>query len=306
LKFAVVVVVLIAAILANLYIQRDNEYKEFKDQEDALQRDIASIQHLYDQSQDFKQHIATIEGKLKGVMTLAAMQPPWPVIMDELGRVMRDSAWINEMHWDANGSTWEIHGFCLGTDEFQRLVVNMWHSDILKMVEMADIEPQGLDMDEGHLGGWFGDRGAGGGFGFNEWEPSQDDIQNGASSEFDQNLMDELTGNNLATPRPEPMYKLPEGGTASQDIEWYFQGHQYVPPIFYEFTFNGTVDPAVMFSGKDLFGDQLSDLVGGATPTASGPQVGSGIPGTPAQPGMPGGVGGGDSGGTPDEGDTGE
>ncbi len=286
LKFAVVVVILLAAILANIYIQRDQEYRSFKEDEAAIQADIASIQNLYDESQDFKQHIATIEGKLKGVMTLAAMQPPWPVIMDELGRIMRNAAFITEMHWDANGSTWEIAGGCFGTKEIQMLTVNFWHSDILKMVEAAEIETEGLDSDAGHLGGGFGSRTGGGGFGFEAIEPDPSDLQDDLNIPFDELVLRDEIADSQGIPRPEPMYKLPEAGGAWRDIEWYFQGHQYIPRLFYTFKWSGTVDPAVMFSGKDLFGPELGDLVGGSTPTApaGGPTVG-GIPGGAPPPG---------------------
>jgi len=286
LKFAVVVVILLAAVLANLYIQRETEYRNFKAEEQALQDDLDLIEDFYNDSQAFKGHIATVEGKLKGVLTLAAMQPPWPVIMDELGRVMRDSSWINEMHWDANGASWEVHGFCLGTDEFQRLVVNFWHSDILKMVEAVDIEPQGLDMNEGSLGQFFGDRGVGGGFGFNETPPSQEDF-------YGESGIEGGIPNGMAEggpPRPQPMYKLPETGSAMRDIEWYFMGHQYLRPIGYEFTFGGTVDPAIMFSGKDMFGE-LGDLVGAApAPSPTPPQAAP--PGTGGGSGLSPGTGG--------------
>jgi len=281
LKFAIVVVIVLAAILANLYIQREAEYQGFKDKEAELTRKIQSIEHLYQESEKFKGHIQTVEGKLKGVLTLAASQPPWPVIMDELGRIMRDAAWIDEMHWDANGSSWEVHGFCIGTDEFQMLIVNFWHSDILSMTEVGDIEPQNLDIDEGVLGPSFGDRAAGGGLGFSDTPPDYwDDTNAGAGAG--------VVPSGQNSRRPRPLYKLPEvGGTAWRDIEWYYQGQQYLPPIFYEFTFAGTINPAVMQSGKDLFGADLSDLVGGppvAAPgggTPGGTGIGPGVGGSP-------------------------
>jgi len=298
LKFAVVVVVIIAAILANLYIQRQAEYKDYKDREAKLQTQIQSIEILYKESEKFKGHIQTVEGKLKGVLTLAASQPPWPVIMDELGRIMRDAAFINEMHWDANGGSWEVHGFCYGTDELQRLTVNFYNSDILSMTEAGEIEPQNLDLDEGVLGRGFGDRGAasGGGIGFSDSPPNYWD-DGGQSAPPGGSMSDEMPN------RPRPMYKLPEaGGQGWFDIEWYYRGHQYLRPLNYEFTFAGTLNPAVMMSGKDLFGTGLADLVGGAPVAApTTPPGGSGGAGLPAdRPGSGTGDGGDD--GTGDEG----
>jgi len=298
-KFAVVVAVILAAILANLYIQRNNEYNRFKADEAVLDQKIQSIKKYHDQSLEFKQHIATLEGKLKGVLTLAAAQPPWPVIMDELGRIMRDAAFIDEMHWDANGGTWEVHGFCIGTDEFQKLVVNFWHSDVLQMKEAGDIEPTNLDLEEGKLGPQFGDRGVGGGFGFSDRQPSMpggEDSGAGAPVSGRSWLLPpaaEPTGAGI--PVPEPRYKLPEGGgSAWQDIEWYFQGHEYMPPIYYEFKFSGTINPAVMQKGKDLF-PELSDLVSAAPAGPKGPSGGTNLP--PSTGPTPGaGSGGGDGG----------
>jgi len=295
LKFAVVVVVIIAAILANFYIQRDTEFKDFEAQEQALQRDIASIQQFYDKSQEFKGYIQQVEGKFAGVLTLAGMQPPWPVIMDELGRLMRESSFIDEMHWDANGGSWEVHGFCIGTDEFQKLVVNFYHSDILQNIEI-DYDATNLEMDEGRLGSSFGSRGIGGGFGFSEPLP-----QNPGQS-ADSPGMSSGGGSTMSErPMPEPMYKLPEGGSAWQDIEWYYQGHEYFFPIYYEFTFSGNVNPAVMAYGMTAFGEQLIDLAGLGLPGAGGGAMaggggtGMGVPG-----GMPGAppAGGDDTGGT--------
>jgi hypothetical protein len=287
LKFAVVVVVIIAAVLANLYIQRANEYDNFKKQEKELSDKIASIQHLYDRSQQFKQYISQVEGKLKGVVTLAAMQPPWPVIMDELGRIMRNAAYIDEMHWDANGASWEVHGFCVGTDEAQMLLVNFWHSDIFRMTECDNLDCKSEEKEEGKLGPSFGGRAAAGGFGFSSPEPEVP-----SSSRGEHGLIPgaDPQGGKMPWNRPEPMYKMPEGGTAWRDIEWYFQGHQYMLPLYYEFTFKGTINPAVMASGKDLFGE-LSDLVSGAVATTpTGPGGGGVMPGIPAggatQPGV--------------------
>ncbi|HEX9745839.1 MAG TPA: type IV pilus assembly protein PilM [bacterium] len=287
-KFAIVVVLIIAAILANLYIQRDQELQKFKDEEADLSAKIAVVKPYYDRSQEFKGHISSVKQKLSGVIRLAALQVPWPVVVDELGRCMRDSAWINEMHWDANGASWEIHGFTVGTEEFQMFLVNLWHSDILT-VSKTDFDFDVGSNDEGVLGPWFGGSGAGGGFGFSDTPPSYWDAS--AGNEFQGMPINR---------RPEPMYKLPEGGGAVQEIEWYFRGHQYTSPYFYEFTFGGTVKPEVMNSGLDLFGD-LGFLAGGAAPGPTGATGGggAGMPTTPGGGGAappPGGDSSGDSG----------
>ncbi len=287
LKYAVVVVVLLAAILAIIYIQRDAEYRSFKADEEDLDRKIASIEHLYQRATEFKGYIEKIEGKLKGVVTLAAAQPPWPVIMDELGRIMRNSAFINEMHWDANGATWEVSGFVYGTDEFQKLIVNFWHSDILEMTEVEDWNAENLDVDEGTLGQEFGGSGYGGGFGFSARPPDNPGGANSGAGGF----MGSAGGPNGAlrssVPRPQPMYKLPESGSAWRDIEWYFGGEQFFYRVYYSFKFAGTVNPSVMRSGGELFGD-LSYLVEGgapAGPAAGSPQGGAALPGTQPPPG---------------------
>jgi len=308
LKFAIVIVVILAAILANIYIQRDQEYNEFKDQEQELVRQIASIQDLYDRSQEFQTYISQIEGKLTGVVTLAGAQPPWPVIMDELGRVMRESAWIDSMHWDAQGATWEIHGWAFSTEELQKLLVNMYHSQILVMPTPGDIEPQNLDFDEGVLGQRFGGRGYGSGFGFGTEPPSSPpDYGDEQGSTWDAGQYDGIPGmenQGSSRPRPEPMYKLPEGGGGGlRDIEWYFRGYQYFYPVFYEFTFNGTINPAVMLSGGELFGE-LADLIGaGGAGTGGGMTQaggGGGSIGFGGQDGSSGGAAGGDDGGEGD------
>jgi len=285
LKFAAVVVVILAAILANLYIQREQEYREFKAQEAELQQQIASIQEYYDRSKEFQTYIATVESKLKGVVSLVATQPPWPVIMDELGRIMRDAAFIDEMHWDANGATWEIHGYVYGTSELQRLIVNFWHSDILVMTEVDNIEPKNLEMEEGTLGGDFGGGSFGGGYGPGGFSAPPPDVPDSSTS-----------GRGSRSDRPEPMYKVPEGGGGAwRDIEWYFRGQQYYYPVYYEFKFTGTISPDVMQSGLGLFGD-LSDLARQATGGAgTGGLTGGGV-GLPTGPRPTTPAGGDDSG----------
>ncbi|MCX6645539.1 MAG: type IV pilus assembly protein PilM [bacterium] len=297
LKFAVVIAIIVAAILANLYIQRDNELKEFQKKETELTQQIASIQHLYDRSQEFKQYIDTVKGKLSGVVTLAASQPPWPVIVDELGRIMRDKSWIDEFHWDANGATCEFHGFCFGTDEVQMLLVNMYHSSILSITEV-ELDPKNLEMDEGVLGGGFGGTGfGGGGFGFSSPGPS-----GGIPSGADGNAPSMGENNTPIPGMPQPMYRRPGGAAGDNTIEWYFQFHEFQYPIFYEFTASGTIKPEVMTSGKKLFTDAGLGFLGGGGPAAPPPLAGASAPaispgGPPsATPGDTGGDGSGDEG----------
>ena len=287
LKFAVVVVIIVAAILANIYITRDNEFKQFKDEETELQRKITSIQHLYDRSQEFKQYIDTVQGKLAGVVTLAASQPPWPVIVDELGSVMRDRAWIDEFHWDANGASWEIHGFCYGTDEMQRLLVNLYHSKILNFSTCGDCDAQNLDQAEGSLGGGFGGSSGPGGTGFSSNLPDYGQGDNSSLPDGVE-IHGPLSGPSpmAAIPRPRPRYRIPEGGRGDYDIEWYFRGHEFIVPIFYEFKMSGTVNQAVMQSGMDMFAEAgLGGITGRTPPAPSG--GGGGMPGL----GTGGGVG---------------
>jgi type IV pilus assembly protein PilM len=297
-KFAVVVVLILAAVLLNIYIERNNELNKFKKQESDLQAKIDTVEPYYNRAVEFKGHIQTVEGKLKGIVTLAAAQPPWPVIMDEMGRVMRDSAWLDEMHWDSNGATWEVHGYCVGTDEMQRLLVNFWHSEILTPADAEDIDAD-VEKSEGSLGSGFGGGGTGGGRGASAPAPGGPEFENSSDgSDFVRRLPGMPPGldpSDLGAPPIEPMYKLPPSGQTGLEIEFYFRGQEYIFPIFYEFKLGGTINNAVMQSGKDLFGD-LAYLAGaGGAPATPGAPAAGGAPGapTPSAPGMPGLTGGG-------------
>jgi type IV pilus assembly protein PilM len=289
LKFAAVIVVILIAVLLNIYIKLNASLSDFKAKETDLVRQIAVVQPYYTKSQDFKGYNATMENKLKAVVTLAAGQVPWPVIQDELGRCMRNAAFIDEMHWDANGATWEIHGYCYGTEEIQRLLVNLWHSDILDLVEAPDLKTEAMTSTDEPLGRYFGGSSGAGGFGFSAGPQSGPDA--GAAPPPG------VPGDSSMESMPGPMYKLPEGGQGDWTIEWYFQGHEFTYPLYWEFKIGGTVNPAVMTKGKDLFGP-LSDLAGGggalpATPTPPAPAT---PPAPPRAPEQPGGDGAGDTG----------
>jgi len=302
LKFGVVIVILLAAVLAGLYIQREKELQQFKEKEAALTKDINIVKPYYDKSTQFKGYNQTVETKLKGVVSLAAGQPPWPVIMDELGRVMRNKAWIDEMHWDANGATWEIHGFCIGTDEMQMLLVNFWHSDILKEPNAEDVTSKEEKKKEGKLGNDFGNSGGGGSFGFSAEPPSPGEISMPGSTDR-RGMTGQLPGGNAPAGKkvPIPMYKVPEGGERDlYPIEWFFQFREFTFPATWEFKIKGKINPAVMMSGKDLFGE-LSDLVSGGAPAPAGgrpaaPGAGPQTPPASPPPGAPGDTGGGGGG----------
>ena len=294
-KFAVVVVLILAAFLLNIYIERYQELENFKQKEQEIQAKIDVVKPYYDRATEFKNHIQLVEGKLRGVVQLAAAQPPWPVIMDELGRVMRDSAWLDEMHWDANGAKWEVHGYCVGTDEVQRLLVNFYHSDILNMTDVGSVDADVQSSSSGSLGSGFGGGGTGGGTRRSAPAPSPDGGLAGIST-GDSNFVRRLPGMppgldpvSLGGPSVEPMYKLPPGGQTGLEIEFYFRGQEYLFPIFYEFKFDGTINASVMQSGRDMFGD-LAYLAGGSgAPASTGAPAGP----APTSPGMPGMVGGG-------------
>jgi type IV pilus assembly protein PilM len=285
LKFGVVIVIILMAVMAGLYIQRQKELLKFKEQEATLTKEINIVKPYYDKATAFKGYNTTVETKLKGVVTLAATQAPWPAIMDELGRLMRNRSFIDQMKWDANGGTWAVHGFCVGTDEVQMLLVNFYHSDILQGVTVEDLTtPSKSKKSDGKLGNNFGNRGgSGSNFGFSVKPPADAPVS----------LPTDTPGDNIWNSsdwtRPKPMYKVPEGGEGDlQTIEWYFQGHEFIFPTVWEFKLKGTINPAVMMSGKDLFGE-LSDLVSaaGAAPAAGGPKPGGGPAAPPAAPAAP-------------------
>lgn len=281
LKFAVVVVIMVAAILANIYITRANEFKQFKDEEKLLSDQITSIQHLYDRSQEFKQYIATVQGKLSGVVILAASQPPWPIIVDELGRVMRERAWIDEFHWDANGASWEIHGFVYGTNEAQMLLVNFYHSNILEISSFDDMDAQDVGTKTGSLGSGFGGTSGPSGRGFSSNPPDFGQGDNGSLPDGVE-IYGPFEGPSpqAAIPHPTPRYRIPEGGSGDREIEWYFRFHELVAPIFYEFKISGTVNQAIMKSGMDMFADAgLGGLAGRTSPTTPGGTSGGGTSG---------------------------
>ncbi len=285
-KFAVVVVIIIAAVLLNIYVERNHELSKFKDEETSLQAKLDTVEPYYNRATEFKNHIQKIESKLKGIVSLAALQPPWPVIIDELGRIMRDSAWIDEMHWDANGASWEIHGYCVGTDEMQRLIVNFWHSDMLIITEVGDLDSD-VESDDGSLGSGFGGGSGMGGGGRGASTPAPPGpFDSAAGADLPAGFGNLPPGIELGTVDPgiEPMYKLPPGGVTGMEIEFYFRGQQYIYPIRYEFGFDGTVNQAVMQSGRDMFGDLAYLAGGGAGPAGTGtpdPTVPGGVtPGT--------------------------
>ena len=300
LKFAAVLVVILLAVLAVIYINLNNNLAVFKQQEADVTTKINVIKPYYDKSQQFKNYNTTVENKLKSVVTLTAAQPPWPVVMDELGRVMRDSAYLDEMHFDANGYTFKVHGYVMGTPELQKLLVNFYHSEIFNNVKAEQNNKQ-KKKASGTIGG--NPSGGGGNSGGRYSEPAPSPTGgDSAQAPGDQ-------GTDMGMGRPEPMYKLPSGGSTTNTIEWYFQGHEFELPAFYEFTISGTLNTAVMQSGKDMFGD-LKDLVsaaqaatkgGGPTPTTPGGAAPGATPPGGAPPGgaPPGGgsAGGGNTGG---------
>jgi cell division ATPase FtsA len=293
LRYAAALVVILLAVLAVIYINLNKDLAQFKGQEDDLNRKIASIKPYYDKSQQFKGYNATVQGKLGSVLKLAAVQPPWPVVMDELGRVMRDSCFIDEMHFDANGYTFKIHGYVLGTPELEMFLVNLYHSDILKVTKAEDLTNSSKSKSNNTLGS----RPSGGGSGGSRYSTPMPGGGEGTIAPVD--FGDHSMGS--TTPmRPEPMYKLPSNPNEARLIEWYFQGTEFTAPILWEFSIPGTLNTAAMQSGQDLFAD-LKEILGSAAAGPAKPGGGGPAPSTPAgpAPATPGAppAGGGDSGG---------
>ena len=306
LKFGVIALIVVIALMATLYINKNKIYNEAKAEVDDLNKKINIVTPDYTTVQQLKTDIQGIKFKFGGLVQLTGTQVPWPIIMDELGRIMRDSVWIKKFSYDANGRTFEIEGSAFKTTEFQRFLWQIFESKVFTGLVLEDKKMENQPQ--------------GGGAGANkDYRPSTSpriggprrygiDGPPGYSEESA-----ELSGEELPAvgPRatgpggvryrpniPEPRYKLPEGPSGWRSIEDFYAGTLWVPDILWSFKISGTVNADMMLVGKTVFGDKVEAFfqtagtgTGTGKPTPGGPKPGSG-----ATPGAPP---GGSSGSTP-------
>ncbi len=249
LKFGIIGLVALIAILATVYIQLNNDYVDINNEVERYDAMIRTVQPEYDKVQGIKTEIDTNKQRFGGLVKLSGAQIPWPIIMDELGRIMRDTVWVKTFGFDANGMTYEFEGFAWTTQEFQRFLVQIYESKVFLTVQLddksAENEPDtGTDQegytsqDRPRVGGM---RSANGGPG-----------NPGAGASFDEGSIRGNDGD-----KPQPRYKLPQGPSGWQSIEDFFRGEVWQIPILWSFKVSGTVNPEII-KAEDIFGPDVT------------------------------------------------
>lgn len=255
LKFGILLLVVVIAVLATVYININNDYNEIKAKVDILSNKVTLVYPDYNKATSLQGEISGIKRKFGGIVTLAGMQVPWPIIMDELGLVMRDSVWIEMFSYDANGATWEMEGYAYTTKEFQRFLVQMYDSQVFVGISLdsKDIESGGPEESSS-----------------DEWQPrSRRRIGGMRSAEVPPGYSWELNADYPAVgPRagerlsggdldPQPRYLLPQGPTYWRTIEDFFRGSMWYPNLLWKFKMSGTFNGEIMKVGADVYGPEV-------------------------------------------------
>jgi len=254
LKFGILLLVVIIALLATLYINLNREYNEIKEKVDDLNQKIVLVTPDYNEVQKLKGDITGVKQRFGGIVTLAGAQVPWPIIMDELGRVMRNSVWIEKFSYDANGATWEIEGFALSTQEFQRFLVQMWDSQVFVGVTLDSKDVESGGPESGGSDEWRPrSRRRVGGMRSMEGPPSPYAEENSdfpaAGPRIEEYGRDDLT--------PQPRYKLPSGPSGWRSIEDFFRGSMWYPELLWKFKMSGTLNQELMKVGGQVYGQEV-------------------------------------------------
>ena len=232
----------------------NREYNEIKDKVDDLNQKITLVTPDYTEVQNLKGDITGVKQRFGGIVTLAGAQIPWPIIMDELGRVMRDSVWIENFSYDGNGATWEFEGYALSTQEFQRFLVQMFDSQVFVGVALdsKDVESGGPESG-----------------GSDEWRPRSRRSVGGMRSMdgppgayADENadfpapgpMIEEYGRDDLT---PQPRYKLPSGPSQWRSIEDFFRGSMWYPELLWKFKMSGTLNQELIKVGGQVFGQEV-------------------------------------------------
>jgi hypothetical protein len=213
--------------------------------------------------------------------------------MDELGRIMRDSVWISNFSYDANGQTFEIEGFAFKTTEFQRFLMQIYDSKVFINLNLEDKK-----MENEQQTGTSGTQEyrprtpptIGGPRRSIEGPPGLSEGGEGTSNDDSPAMGPRATGESgvYGHPElPEPRYKLPSGPTGWRSIEEFFGPTLWVPDILWKFKISGTVNSELMLVGRTVFGDKVEGFfqtggAAGAKPTPGGakPPTPGGAPGS--------------------------
>jgi Tfp pilus assembly protein PilN len=253
LKFGIIGLIVLCAVLATLYINKNEHYNEIAAQVDDLNSKIAVVRPDYEKVQQLKGEIDIVKQKFGGIAKLAGAQIPWPILMDEIGRIMRDTVWITSFAFDANGSTWEMEGFVFTTKELQRFLVQIYDSQVLQIGELdKGTESGGGGRREDQ--GYSPRQGGRGGGGMRSASPPYALSGDSPGAEAQGPMLGQIGDG------PQPRYKLPSGPTGWRTIEDFFRGSMWYPGVLYEFTISGSVNQEVLGLGTQIFSAEVKDF----------------------------------------------
>jgi len=113
-KFAVVLLAILAGFGYWKYTEFDKEYQDIKQIRDQRESEASSLKPFADQFDQQKSEIVQQRPRFNQIFNLIKTQRVWPEIMDELGNRINDRVWLNEVDFEASTDSITMTGVAVG------------------------------------------------------------------------------------------------------------------------------------------------------------------------------------------------